>query len=445
MNKSIFRRIAAMMVAVIIAVAGTGCGDSGEEFPDGKPSVPQPEKPVEESGSPLFTALGDSRTANSTELSGNIFRINNGDIFAWAVMLSNGAIALADIDHGINSITTGGIITDPRALAATIADPAPNVVFLAGVNDYINSEYISLPLGSDRFNKSAGNIGKVLDALGEAGKRVFLLNELPRTDFDLPAAMVEHLNLLHEWCGNSNGAAKGRPWVVPVDIWSQASPDGSNKWRPGYADDGLHPNQYGAMQLGIWLGDFLSRYIPTGLWLAPGAEGELVPNPFLSGSGGTTALGLTGSVPDNFAVSIATGFTMSTSRDKKDFIVELSGSSSTGAVTVATVSTTIPVVVAVDDRFDFGAEYALDNTLNIAQCYIEFSAGGVTGQAGFSSEPFPQLTPLHDMLFIRGPRTKPAKTTATSATLRFVLITKNTAGSASARLRIRSAMVRKAE
>jgi hypothetical protein len=252
-----------------------------------------------------INAVGDSRSNGTITVTADDYYAEANYPLTWAITHAGGRARIVSADDlGVGGDDTADVLA---RIATIVADPAESFFLLAGANDRGSSDLT--------YAQSVSNMEAILDAMGAAGKRVFLANELPYEALT-GTQLANHL-AFHRWLGDPNGALYQRPYVFPVDTWGAVADDtNENEFRTGDDVDGLHLAVIGAERIGRVLGAALRaalNSVSPFILDAAGTDsfdattnpgGNLTPNPTMSGTGGSGGTGSSGDFADDFSVSL---------------------------------------------------------------------------------------------------------------------------------------------
>lgn len=201
---------------------------------------------------------------------------------AYAEIFSGGRVTLPpSLNFGVNGDTTAGMLA---RIATVAASPVTAVTLLAGTND---------PAGSITISQSIANLTAIYQALRAAGKSIFVINELPRSDAGATADARTHRMRLHNWYAEVMATWAGVTVIDPSAILSDPT---STTWAPlpGYLRDGIHLSPRGALVIGRMLAQqALNPAFPTrqrlsvtaaDLWASDMPQANLVPASMMAGS-----------------------------------------------------------------------------------------------------------------------------------------------------------------
>jgi hypothetical protein len=258
---------------------------------------------------------GDSRQDANSDVPGvdlsTDYRTNMYGFLYWAQMFSGGRFLFRnDYNLGVGGDTTAAQVA---RLPALVAHPAKTVVLLIGTNDLA---------GSTTAAAVIARYVTIRDTLLAAGKRIIWIAEFPRGDatangltFTLTQEKFEILMQMRAWIV----AQSDNPRIYVVDVWPEAAdplqPFGQA--RPGVLKDGLHESGLGALIGGRLIADYVNEiYAPTPVLPVSNADrfsatnptGNLVPNGFVTGAGGSITGGA-GQLADGWTATGAAGVT----------------------------------------------------------------------------------------------------------------------------------------
>lgn len=253
-----------------------------------------------------FTAAGDSRTNGTLTSTANNLYLEANYPLAWAMNRCGGKMEVnGPDDYGVGGDTS----TDLLARWSTVlADDAQNIFLLIGVNDRGGADMT--------LAATIANVEQMLDEAGEAGKRIWLANEMPREG--VTAGQEANHIAFSRWCSDPQGALFRRPWVFPVDTWQAVADDtASNTFLNGMDVDGLHLLVVGAARVGLGA---LAPAVYAGLQNVAAYElandetdlfdattnptGTLNTNAGLTGTGGSGGSNTAGNFADDFVASV---------------------------------------------------------------------------------------------------------------------------------------------
>lgn len=218
---------------------------------------------------------------------GTTFANEGVGVFTWANILLGHRLELfggygdvGNSQHVLSTISATTFATTPR---------------FAIIYDWVSGNFTASP------RKTLSDIQTDLNAmiahLNTLGIIVVLCGPTPNSSVisgDLPAyAAVQRMVEV----------AGRQPGVIPVnfaDVLNSITT--ANTFRTNYSPNGVALSTVGAMAAGKVLADALRPYVGGSTFLAyGGAPSTLTPNPFLTGTSGTKATGVTGSQADSSA------------------------------------------------------------------------------------------------------------------------------------------------
>jgi Ca2+-binding RTX toxin-like protein/lysophospholipase L1-like esterase len=253
-----------------------------------------------------FVIYGDSRTRSSTSTGDNF--TENAGYAGWLEAFSGNEVYLA---KGGNYAITGLASQWQTQFSNFVNAESDNAILFVGYN-WIAFGSVPLSLAQKKVQ-----IEQMLDQLGDAGKKVFLITELPRSN---ASGIAEHI-ALHEWLESPAGPMAGRPWVVPVNGWDALQdPANPNMPNPAFFYDGLHLNAAGNMALGRAIAEAMDPHFVDADTLqlvtsnsdfvsATNPDGVLFSNPMFDGVGGAKGAGITGDVATGWRAALTNGAT----------------------------------------------------------------------------------------------------------------------------------------
>lgn len=161
--------------------------------------------------------------------------------------------------------------------------------------------------------------------------------------------------------------------------------------RPGYSNDGVHPNSYGSYHLGVAFADFMSHLIPplqsqiyTAADVSSKGNVQQVSNPlFLTTTGGTSGAGITGNTPLDYISGRSGGATatISTSAASDGFgnEVTIAGTFTSAGEVLYLKQDTLASNYSVGDVVDSGVEIVINSgAVNLGRAALSSSFGGTT-------------------------------------------------------------------
>ena len=246
----------------------------------------------------LFVAAGDSITDNGAAESSSIANGNGRGYWQWVMQGARGRIMpVYQADAGVTGNQTGDLWA---RYAADVTSKNPKIVLLLiGTNDVINGRtadyilgYIDLMLAANRAIGAVTVMGRILPR-GSVGS--------PMNGSQITA-----------WEGANAGiSARAAPdikvWDVEAIIGNM---DAAHTMKTGYSDSGdfLHPNTRCGYEIAVnGPLPIINSLIASGdnLFTTNNAAGNLIPNGFMTGTGGVN-VGTTG--------QLATGWVGDTSQ-----------------------------------------------------------------------------------------------------------------------------------
>ena len=292
--------------------------------------------------------LGDSITAqgiDNTTLVGQIgIRNVNRGMTHWLPFLTDQRfVSPQGLNFGVIGQTSGQIAA---RVGDVIASGAGTCVVLAGTND----------IGTNNFVQTTANLASIYQALANANVLIIALPILNRTLASEPDySFVNHVN---RWIINQ---ASNYPNFKVVDPFRFGDPYSLTlSPKTGFTYDGLHPTAIGMFNVVRGIGEYLNTVLPplprvvrdvTDFYTATNPTGYKNANPMMAGTSGTAGSGVTGSVANNWAVSVGagggdvSGLTVTCSKDTDSTNLEcqkivVAGTATGGFQTVVTMTQT---------------------------------------------------------------------------------------------------------
>jgi lysophospholipase L1-like esterase len=250
---------------------------------------------------PVVALLGDSITAGNTPTS-------NGDInrgyWHWAQALSGFrayCAAYAGIGGNVTAQMLARLTTDVITPLSAYVGRDRYCIVMGGVNDAANP--------ADIVATATANLAAIYTALLAAGITPIAMTCTPTTSAS-SATQIANWNGINSWLRSYCPAHS----IILCDNISDCL-DGSfpvtstPTWKANHTHDGVHPTAQGAQAIASSLAATLASELDAIDHFAAGTDtfaGRILPNHAMLGTGGTAIDGATGSVADNWRVSLGT-------------------------------------------------------------------------------------------------------------------------------------------
>lgn len=259
-----------------------------------------------------FALIGDSRAAadfvNSTAT--EVFQNVSGFGY-WLQCLTKGCVTFPQSENfAVAGYTTGDVVTNGKHTLAA-ASTAKNVLGIVEINDRATGS------GIDAATTIA-NLTTIIQALIDAGKRVFWITATPKGDSTFTAVrlsngtpnQLRYQNQVRDWQLHKAPDLFG-PNYIPIDAWSAIASRGSATGDAilGETYDGLHQGPRGAFHIASLIVDHIKGLYPVRSLLSSSAtdvydatynpRGNMLPNGQMTGVAGTLTTDVTGDLADS--------------------------------------------------------------------------------------------------------------------------------------------------
>lgn len=247
---------------------------------------------------PVVAFFGDSITAASVNQDTATFSAmcNRGAQFWVPFLTRKRIVSPKEMNFGVSGNTTSQML----ARVADVINAAPGVcVVHGGTND------------GGTAAETIANLAAIYDELLNAGITVVAVPILPRlvTSGDL----LQRIATVNRWLRLS-ATARANFYVADSDATFGDKFATNGQPPANYTYDNLHPMALGAYYLSVPIANIIERIFPEPPSLLPAVwDGTSAPygnrtfNPFMSGSGGTVPVGMSGSIADGWTGSLAAG------------------------------------------------------------------------------------------------------------------------------------------